>query len=572
MDGIDLKNFEQKISSTILKRGFDYFASGLVEGLENLSDGRWLAHVLGKDSYTVHVNILKTKIQGWDCDCPYNQGPACKHVVAVLHAINEQNKPGEAPTNMRKKKNQVQDIFTKTSKEDLQEFILEHFMKDADMKNTFVTHFSEYLDEDLGQKYKTIVRNIYNSVKGRHGFIDYYSAPSLINPLYNLAIKANQLLTDNNVKESLSICKALIENVPVYLNNMDDSDGSAGDLLHYTFDTFVSSSQQAPTILKEELFSYCIKEFPKEKYHGFGFETNFLYLLPELISHKEQEIKFFELIDRQIEHQKKQPYSDYGIVQLIKAKVEYLLKTGNEEVAQDLINHNIKFPEIREILVDKSITLKDYEQAKVLCKEGITEAEKINLSGVVRKWQQKLLDIAKTEQDISAIRKWTEKLFFEDHFSMYYYRELKATYNNEEWAAICESLISRIEKIHKQWPRDMSRVLAAIYTEEKFSQRLLKLLQEQPVNLYDMDKLTPDLIKTHPNEVLDLYEKGIKNYATQAGRRYYREIAGYLKRIKMIKGGDEKVYAIIRYFRTQYRNRPAMMEVLDKHFPETIVK
>jgi len=44
----------------------------------------------------------------------------------------------------------------------------------------------------------------------------------------------------------------------------------------------------------------------------------------------------------------------------------------------------------------------------------------------------------------------------------------------------------------------------------------------------------------------------------------YREIAGLLKRMKKYKGGNESVQTLIEEFRIEYRNRPAMMQELNK--------
>ncbi|MEX0721394.1 MAG: SWIM zinc finger family protein [Balneolaceae bacterium] len=567
---MNLKDFERNISSTMLERGYDYFNSGQVDGLEKIAPGQWLAQVHGTNSYTVQINTHKTKIKGWECDCPYDQGPICKHVVAVFYAIEEMMAKDNVPsknTKKKVKKNRVQEIFKKTSKEELQEFIVTEFVRVAGLKNAFVAHFAVHLDEDQEQKYKTIVRNIYKSAQGRHGFIDYYSATSLTSPLYELAEKANDLLAGNNLKESLAICKALIEEIPIFLNNMDDSDGSAGDLLYYAFDTFGAAIQQAPPLLKDELFTYCLEELPKEKYHTFGFEANFLFLVPELITNEEQEKQFFKLTDRQIEIKKRESYSDYGVVQLIKAKVEYLLKASRDEEAFALIETQSTYPDLRNILVDKAITQKDFEQAKALCREGINIANDQNHPGTVQNWQQKLLDIAKLEDDTPEIQKLSEKLFFENHYSMNYYKELKATYDKTSWQEKCEALIDKIKGKHSRGSFHDMGTLAEIFAEEKYLDRLLKLLQINDVSLSFVDRYASILKNKYPVEILDLYEKGITNYATQTGRKIYKEIAGYLKKMKKIKGGDEKIHLIIRDFRRQYNNRPAMMEVLNRHFP-----
>ncbi|SMO50634.1 SWIM zinc finger family protein [Gracilimonas mengyeensis] len=572
---MNLKDFERNISSTILDSGYDYFVQNAVDGLEKVAPGMWLAKVHGSEIYTVEVNTHKTKIKGWECNCPYDHSPICKHVVALFYAIEERmNDAKTFPKNKKKsaKKNRVQEIFKKTSKEELQEFIIAQFGRDAGIKNAFMAHFVEYLDEDQQQKYKTIVRNIYKAAQGPYEFIDYYSAASLTSPLYKLAEKANDLLAGENIKESLAICKALIEEIPVFLNNMDDSDGSAGDLLYYAFETLGAIVQQAPPMLKDELFTYCTEEFPKQKYHGFGFESHFLHYLPELITTEEQEEQFFELIDRQVKIEQKESYSDYGITQLIKTKVEYLLNSRREDEAIKLIKSHKNYPDLRKMLVDRAIAQKEFKLAKTLCHEGVEAAKEKNHPGIVTNWQQKLLEISKIEEDTPEVRRWAEKLFFEHYYAMGYYRELKATYSQNEWPDKCEELISAIKNKNRQWIQGSSGILANIYAEEKHLDQLLKVLQQPPVQLSFIDSYASLLIKEYPNELLDIYEEAITNYATQTGRNIYNDIANYLKKMTQIEGGTEKVHQIIKGFRQRYSNRPAMMEVMNRNFPGTMPK
>jgi len=570
-----LNDFERNTRSSILDRGYDYFYNDCVDNLEKVAPGLWMAQVYGTITYDVQVTTNKTRIKGWECSCPYDHGPICKHVVAVFYAIKEIMEADKKTTSSKKKtisKNRVQDIFGKASKEELQEFIIAQFKRDGGIKNAFVAHFAEYLDEDEQQKYRTIVRNIYKSAQDRHGFIDYHSASLLTNPLFELAEKANTLLAGKNLRESLAICKAIIEEIPIYLNNMDDSDGSAGDVFYYAFDTMNEIVQHVPPPLKDELFAYCIAEFTKEKYHGFGLEHSFLGLLPELVSTEDQERQFFELIDRQIEIKKTNSYSDYGVVSLIKAKMEYHLKAEREEEAFALIEAHKEYSEFREILINNAITIEDFETAKALCNEGIELANKKRHPGIVTKWEKKRLEIAKIEENTSEVRKWAEKLFFENYYNMNYYNELKATYSNQDWSDKCEELINKIKGENSLGGYSNFSALAEIFAEEKYLGRLLKLLQINGLSHSIVDNYAPLLKNNYPTEVLALYEKGIERVATQTGRSVYNEIASYLKKMKQIDGGNETVKAIIKRFRHQYNNRPAMMEILNSNFPETVAK
>lgn len=570
-----INDFERNIRSSILERGYDYFYNDCVDHLEKVAPGLWMAQVYGTITYDVQVTTNKTKIKSWDCSCPYDHGPVCKHVVAVFCSIKEIMEADKKTTSSKKKtisKSRVQDIFEKASKEELQGFIIAQFIRDGGIKNAFVAHFAEYLDEDEQQKYRTIVRNIYKSAQDRHGFIDYHSAFLLTNPLFELVEKANTLLEGKNLRESLAICKAIIEETPLYLNNMDDSNGSAWDNFYYAFDTMIEIVQHIPPPLKDELFEYCITEFTKEKYHGFGLEDSFLDLIPELISTEDQERQYFELIDRQIEAKRTNSYSDFGILRLIKAKMEYYLKSERKEDASALIEAHKEYPEFREKLINNAITREDFETAKTLCSEGIELAIKKRHSGIVTKWEKKRLEIAKIEENTFEVRKWAEKLFFENYYNMTYYNELKATYSNQDWSDKCEKLIKKIRGDKSIGGYSNFSTLAEIYAEEKYLDRLLKLLQINNSSLSFVDSYAPLLRSKYPTEILSFYKKGIERLATQTGRSIYNEVATYLKNMKQIEGGSETVESIIERFRVQYSNRPAMMEILNSNFPETVTK
>ena len=63
--------------------------SNSVQNLEQ--DGEtWAADVYGMNNYLTEVTIKNGQVTEWFCDCPYDHGPICKHVVAVLFAIRDE--------------------------------------------------------------------------------------------------------------------------------------------------------------------------------------------------------------------------------------------------------------------------------------------------------------------------------------------------------------------------------------------------------------------------------------------------------------------------------------------------
>ena len=91
---MDLLDFEDHIDPKIVARGLGYFDSESVHDLEKIASGTWQANVKGSENYTVEVRTHRNKVKSWDCTCPYDYGPLCKHVVAVLYTIAEKTPQG----------------------------------------------------------------------------------------------------------------------------------------------------------------------------------------------------------------------------------------------------------------------------------------------------------------------------------------------------------------------------------------------------------------------------------------------------------------------------------------------
>lgn len=568
-----IKDFDKNINSKILERGYDYFIDGSVSNLEEVDSNLWIADVYGTETYRVEVTINNNEIKSWDCDCPYDQGPICKHVVATFYAIDENMKESEPKQKKgKKKKTKVDEIFSKVSQEDLQSFLVLQFRKYRGLKNALLAHFAELLDEDINKKYRQIIKNMVKSIEGKYGFIDYNDANALTNSLYELLEKSENLLIDKNILEALAICKTIIEELPIIAQAMDDSGGGTVDVFNYAFEILTIIISKSPPMLKDDLFAYFITEYPKQKYHDFGFEDYFLEIIPELITIEEQEIDFFNLIDEQIEAAKKKTYPSFSIVRLIKTKINYLQLTNRESEAQDLLEKHKNYSQFRMVLVDNAIKKNDFKLAKELCNDGIIIAREDQHYGTEIEWYQKLLEISEIEKDTKDIRKYAEHLFFDNRFELTYYRKIKRTYSKDEWSDICERIIDKIKGPDRKGDIYRASTLANIFVEEKYFERLFKLMELNKDDIHFVDNYAAYLKKTYPNELLNFYASAVKEIAVNTGRKIYNEMAKYLAKMKKIEGGEKRVNLLIKNFREQYKTRRAMKEIFDKKFPETIPK
>ena len=149
---VTISNFERYVLPKILARGEDYYDSGAVLGIEEESPGEWFATVCGTEHYEVTVSLAGDEIAEWECDCPYD-GNICKHVVATLLAIRDNNKrvSRSAFSKMRivtKEEEVVQpdvdikQLLSFINPQELSKFISEYASMNSEFKMALLNYFN----------------------------------------------------------------------------------------------------------------------------------------------------------------------------------------------------------------------------------------------------------------------------------------------------------------------------------------------------------------------------------------------------------------------------------------------
>ena len=90
MKKLHLDDFEDEIDWKILSRGFKYYESGLVGAPKSNGRGRNIFKVKGTELYHVIIDVQGDAVVNYECDCPYDMGPVCKHIVACLYHLREE--------------------------------------------------------------------------------------------------------------------------------------------------------------------------------------------------------------------------------------------------------------------------------------------------------------------------------------------------------------------------------------------------------------------------------------------------------------------------------------------------
>ena len=86
-----MKNWQEYFLPRILERGWNYYKDGAVQSLTTTPTG-YRATVSGTEDYEVEIELNGDEIAEMYCDCPYAaDGNYCKHMAAVLYAVEEED-------------------------------------------------------------------------------------------------------------------------------------------------------------------------------------------------------------------------------------------------------------------------------------------------------------------------------------------------------------------------------------------------------------------------------------------------------------------------------------------------
>lgn len=571
-----LNNFESELDPVIVERGRDYFLSGAVTDLEEEDAFAWRAIVSGSDDYEVSVFFEEDEVIDWNCDCPYEYGPVCKHVSAVLYAIRDYEKKNARrvkagkvkPSEMSRqtdgnKVSDVNHVIDNLSLTEIQDFLKRQMKQDKELRSRFLMLFADRLTGKQEDIYRNLIRSAFNRAADSHGFISFPNASSFSRQMLDMVSKAQQTLSIHNLQEALEIIKPIIEEMPEITNHLDDSNGYCTLIAEESFNILLEIARKAPTMLKDELFNYCTTEFPLKKYRYYGWEHHFLDILPELITTERQERIYLQLLDDEILKEKKGDYPEFNVTRLLETKAAYFDKTDQSELVETLLKPYLNYDGIRHVLIDRAVKAKEYLKVKELCQERLNQGLRRKTDGLPVRFLDWLYKIAVLEQDQAEIRLIADLIFHESPHEIEHFLNLKKSWAPENWGEKLDEILVYLSGNQRKQSVFHTITLATIYVEEGMKDKLMGLLCDHADNLSLLDDFASSIDEEDLPELLTCYETGIMKLAEKVGRPAYERVAGYLVKIMKIKGGTEVASKIASALKQKYNYRPAMLEILE---------
>lgn len=565
---IQLDRFEEQIDEVILQRGLNYFRKGYVTDVEEIGYGDYEATVNGREIYTVHLHIEKGIVTEYDCNCPYDQGPVCKHIVAVLFYLQqdmlhlEEDLPTKKTTKKAKKPSemeQVDKILHLLPHEELKAFVRDYCKKNKQVRGQFL--FS-HMDLCVEQKelYSQQIQALIKSYSDRYGFIEYRDAANLGRSVCGLLEEAADWPQRGKTAQAIYLAEATIEKMADVINNTDDSSGEIGGCISTATQMLADIAESGlASPLREELFQWAIKQFQSKTLQGWDWHFEVIRIAIDLIQSPQEKEQLLRILGEIQSYDE----NSWNYQQILNLRLQIIRKTENEEAAIRFMEANLSNSTFRKLLIEKALSEKNYPQVEKLANEGIKQDEK-SKPGLAADWKNypltMYLQTGDKEQIIRLARYFLLQYYSRHQPRQYYYDLLKSLIPEEQWAAYVDGIIAEICQESKY---GAFQPVAEIYIWEKQWDKLLAWIRQYP-DFYRIEQTEPYLKEMYPQELAALYRDTILKYLeSNTGREHYQKCCQYIRR--MIKlGARPMATELITQLQTQYRNRRALLEELSK--------
>lgn len=562
---IPLHEFEQIIDQTILKRGLSYFKKDYVSELTEITVGEYEAIVLGSEEYTVQLEVKNNIITEHNCNCPYDMGPVCKHIVAVIFYLQQdvlgldQKSPAKTKRKSAAKTKsitqQVNGILKALSDQELKDFVQDSCKNDRKFRNYFLASFGHLSEDQSKSFYQKQIKSILKTAAGRDGFIYWSDMKYMVQSIDPFLNNAEKYIENNSYRNAIHISTALLEEITGALQYGDDSSGDIGGIIHFVMEMLYKiASSELPIKVRKELFNYCIDAFQKGLYPDWDWHLDMLEIACKVVEDEKDVDTILNCIDT--------IHGEYEWERAQHFKLEVIRKFKGVSEVLTFIDQNINNYRIRKEEIALALQNKNYERAIKLSKDGIVHDQK-DKPGLVKEWYNWLLKIAQAQNDKSKIIEYARFLCIDNFRSEQdYYQVLKNNIEENNWHSFVEEMIRDIKTSPKRgWVN--TGLIRNIYIKEQWWDRLFLLLK-QNVSLHSLEQDEKYLSKDYAPEFVQLYSENITHYLQHnVGRKHYQTVCRYLRRMKKL-GGGAQVNLLIENFRKEYPQRRALMDELSR--------
>jgi len=563
-----INQFEQHIDGTILKRGLGYFKQGLVAEPEELRAGVYEAVVSGTEDYRVRITIKDGMVTDHVCSCPYDLGPVCKHVVALLCWL-QKDQLGIRETGATKRSSRgtakpkpakpsiadrVNEILGRTPVEQLHQFIREQADQEPSFRNAFLAALGHTTGGDSKAQYKQQLKALLRSAKGRDRFIAWNKTVIVGKGVYPMLRAAEKQLEQQDYMPVFHACTAVMEELVPALQYSDDSNGDLGGGITIAYDLLEKLAREPlPADLRKTLLDYCLGIFTKGTFEGWDWHLGMLQVAALIVDEEKDADRIGQLIEKTKLSEYEQQH-----VQLI--RLELIRRIQGDQAAEKFLEKHLAHDNLRRKAIELAFGRRDYAKALRFAEDGVRRDSKGD-ADVATQWHDWLLRIAQAQADREQIIKHARLLFLHDYrHEQDYYQVLKDTVPAGKWKSFVQALIRTVVSGNRWTDYGLAE---KIFIREEMWDKLLELLSIDP-DLNRIERYESYLAKYFAPDLVRLYAATIPEYIRlNSGRNHYQIAVRYMRRMKKL-GGSEAVHALIVRLNQEFSKRKSLLEELER--------
>jgi uncharacterized Zn finger protein len=560
--GLTYDNFEQVLDSEILKRGRIYYKNGQVTDLTPEEDG-WTALVIGSDEYEVDIHLDEEGDLEAFCTCPYEYGPYCKHVAAVLYAIQAETKGSRKSTKVSKTaqdyQKKVNAILTELTREQLLDVLLKQVKKDKALGNEILLQYSPEPPDKSA--YAHLIQDAIREARGHGGYIEYMGARRLTAKVQKLLDRAQAVIQQKQSSKAIPILQAVIETMPNAFEASDDSDGGIMGTIEQAVELLGDGKADYSLDDRKALIAYALEKASEARFGWSDTSDSFLWLAGELVMTDAERKQLFAGLDRYGAGLTYGGYiTDYRRETIIRVKQEVMQRLGDPpETIHAFLLQNLELNAVRQEVVKLYIQEGHLAAARKLCEEAIEKYQRSQLPGLVQQYRQLLLQLAEQSRDAKQVIVIAKSLFY-DTGEMSYFETLKRNTPESEWPSMFKQIVAAVEKQQVR-AFDRYNLLAEIYARENLWREVLRLaLRPHPAVV---EKYRETLEEQFSDEMAKLYEKLVYSTIEAGNREAYQQACAYIRRLQEMDEPD-RAEEIIQLLTSKYPRRRALIEELRK--------
>ena len=406
-----IQQFLAGVDPVILSRGQDYFRSGNVESIE-WDDLHMTAEVSGNEDepYLVDIDFNEDgEVEAWECDCPYDWGPVCKHTAAALLAIQAEP-PKEETQEGDARKISIRDLVERAEKEQLAELILEHCRKDKRFESQVLSALEDSGEQELAS-IKQLVRASVRANRER-GYIDWDSCDTICGDLEDALFKAHRRVERGQCDQALEIALFVLL---TGMNLLGEDADESPDLLWRTVDAALETVELAVQSLARsggERGEWVRRLLDTAQDAAFeDWEDQRFDFLERIavLADAQNESAFYRALVR-LSDRRWERFADSRFYTEQEELVRYRIVCAahGQAAGRAYLEDHVEVDQFRRMLVQEHMEAGDYAGAERLCRERIEKKAPESLS-YNYEWQELLYEIyrdwGQREQQIGQARK-----------------------------------------------------------------------------------------------------------------------------------------------------------------------